>query len=122
LTQININTSQVKTLVGIDIFFDWKTSNARLIAERINNLELGPLELKTISTKGLKLWPHLQDNFQILSDHWCCRFMKKNDIIVSHEEISNLLQIITKEGLDFVQTCNLYKFDDKLGFSLAQGE
>jgi len=122
LDKVNIDSSAVKTLIGVDIFFDLKDTNASLIAEKITKLDLMGLELKTISTKGLKLWPHMQDNFNILSDHWCCRFMKKNDIIVSHEEISNLLNIFYKEGLDFVQTCNLYKFDDKLGFSLAQGE
>ena len=57
----------------------------------------------------------------INSDHWCCRFMPDSGEI-SHEDIVNLLDNFSKAQIDFIKVENLYNFDGKAGYSLAQGE
>ena len=75
-----------------------------------------------VSVKGLKVWP---DNGDLLvnSDEWNLRFVPiSQDKVTTHSEIVRLLEVISKANLDFVRINNLYIFNDKLGFSLAQGE
>lgn len=111
-----------KTLVGVDVFFDWDETSAKKIADKLKIYDFGNLELKTIASKGLKLWPSDEDVYSV-SDHWCCRFMSKNDgAIISHEEISKLLKVVAEHELDFIKIENLYNFGDRRGYSLAQGE
>jgi isocitrate dehydrogenase len=71
---------------------------------------------------GLKLWPNDQ-RFELISDHWCCRFMAKKDgEKIEHLSIANLLESLANSGVDFIKIENLFEFDGKKGFSLAQGE
>ena len=55
------------------------------------------------------------------SDHWCCRFMPHSGTI-EHADISSLLEKFVEAGIDFVKVENLYEFNGKRGYSLAQGE
>jgi isocitrate dehydrogenase len=41
---------------------------------------------------------------------------------INHAAIVSLLDKLNRVGFDFVRINNLYLFDDKLGFSLVQGE
>ena len=115
-----IDTSERKNLVGVDIYVDIHTQYAHEIADKINGLNNTNLVLKTIAAKGLMLWPR-HDQPAMESDHWCCRFMPDKGTI-SHQEISNLLAQIAKENIDFIKVENLYEYDNKRGYSLAQGE
>lgn len=115
-----INTKEVKTLVGIDVFFQINSNSASGIAAKLEKLKL-PIPLQTVSAKGLKLWPSEQ-KFDVVSDHWCCRFMHKDSAIVTHANISELMHVLAKDGYDFIKTENLYNFGDNKGYSLAQGE
>jgi len=111
-----------KTLVGVDIFFDWDEGSAKAIAEQLNSMQFGPLALKTVASKGLKLWPSTED-VKSVSDHWCCRFMHQEEgQIISHADISRILEVLSTNKLDFIKTENLYNFGDVRGYSLAQGE
>lgn len=118
--QYKIDLSEKKTLVGVDVFLQVNNSSAKLIAEKIEGLEL-ELALKTVSAKGLKLWPSDQ-NFDVLTDHWACRFMKGGGEVIGHEAISKLLASLAKANMDFIKTENLYNFGESRGYSLAQGE
>lgn len=115
-----INRNEKKDLVGVDIFFDLDNLSTHEIASKIENLKTG-LELQTIAVKGLKVWPSKEDG-KIFSDHWCCRFMKKDSSIIKHEEIAALLKKLSDADMDFIKTENLYVFDNERGYSLAQGE
>lgn len=111
-----------KSLLGVDVFFDWDEISAQKIADKINKIDFGHLILKTVASKGLKLWPSNED-VKSVSDHWCCRFMHKTDgKLISHSDICNLLHSLDKNKLDFIKTENLYNFGDARGYSLAQGE
>jgi len=115
-----INNSEEKTLVGVDIFVDIYAKSAEEVARKVNVLDSGKMVMKTIATKGLKVWPH-DDEYLIESDHWCCRFMPDSGTI-THADISSLLEKFVDAGIDFVKVENLYEFDGKRGYSLAQGE
>ena len=120
-----------KRLVGMDIFIDLKTSDVdEVLAEIIKITEKNTennLELYTISTKGLKLWPYYK-KINVLSDHWCLRFKLKNDIKNNNGDnlqksiFVDLLKDFSENGIDFVSTECLYEFDGNEGFSLSQNE
>jgi isocitrate dehydrogenase len=115
-----INRVEKKTLVGVDIFVDINANSADIVADKVNPIDGGKLILKTISSKGLKLWPR-DESFVVNSDHWCCRFMPDSGEI-THQEITDLLAKLAAAKIDFIKVENLYNFDDKPGYSLAQGE
>lgn len=115
-----INTNEKKTLVGVDIFIDMNVNSAHDVAAKVNSLDAGPMVLRTISSKGLKLWPR-EESFFMNSDHWCCRFMPDSGEI-THQDITNLLGKLANAKIDFIKVENLYNFDGKPGYSLAQGE
>jgi isocitrate dehydrogenase len=118
---IKSTVRDTKTLVGVDIFFDFDTDLAEKLAHKIESLSIPNLILKTISSKGLKLWPG--DSAQTVSDHWCCRFMnKKEGATITHKDIADLFAVLEKSGLDFIKSENLYNFGEARGYSLAQGE
>ena len=115
-----INTNEKKTLVGVDIFIDMNVNSAHDVAAKVNPVDEGPMVLRTISSKGLKLWPR-EESFFMNSDHWCCRFMPDTGEI-THQDITNLLGKLANAKIDFIKVENLYNFDGKPGYSLAQGE
>ncbi|AAU03737.1 NADP-dependent isocitrate dehydrogenase [Rickettsia typhi] len=119
--EYKIDTTEVKKLVGTDIFINIHVFSAHDIADKINKLDIGNFELKTISSKGLKLWPH-DLRFEIISDHWCCRFMNKDGTEIKHLDIIILLQALSKANIDFIKVENLFEFDGVACYSLAQGE
>lgn len=116
----NIDSSEEKTLVGVDIFVDMHVNSADKVADKINPIDGGRLILKTIACKGLKLWPR-DDEYLVESDHWCCRFMPDSGTI-THTQILSLLEKFVAADIDFIKVENLYDFDGKRGYSLAQGE
>ncbi|MGX6960804.1 MAG: NADP-dependent isocitrate dehydrogenase [Rickettsia endosymbiont of Pentastiridius leporinus] len=116
-----IDTKEVKKLVGADIFVNMDVTSAHDIADKIGKLNLGDFELKTISSKGLKLWPR-DSIFETVSDHWCCRFIAKAGKEITHLEIAKLLEALSKAEIDFIKVENLSEFDGVACYSLAQGE
>lgn len=116
------NTNEPKQLVGVDVFFDWKGSDAQTLATQINSVTTGKLNLQMITSRGLKLWPS-QGHEPAGSDHWRGRFVPKgDDKTAKHDDILQLLGMLNAANLDFIKAENLYIFGDTLGFSLAQGE
>lgn len=123
----SIDQSEKKILVGVDVFIDRNVASAHELAATLAQCDL-PLALHTIAVKGLKLWPREQQ-FELLSDHWCCRFMadsEEENVTIKHEDISSLLKLLAGNEIDFIKTENLYNFvkDGVVarGYSLAQGE
>lgn len=123
-----INRSEDKILVGVDVFIDSNASNAHEVAALIAGVSNTlPLKLHTIASKGLKLWPHEQQ-FAVLSDHWCCRFVSNEgeEKTIEHSDVTSLLTLLAAKNIDFIKTENLYNFIKEgvvsRGYSLAQGE
>jgi isocitrate dehydrogenase len=109
-----------KKLVGVDLFLDWQ-GLPDVLGDKIVDLAKGSgLTLKIISNRGVKVWPHGHpDTFT--ADHWRLRLFAESGV-VDHIAIYSLANKLAAAGLDVIKIENLYTFNDKAGYSLAQGE
>lgn len=126
---------EVKKLIGFDLFIDWQKSFDELI-NLINSIESDKLEVKTISAKGLIMWPHLDKHMQpnYPGGQTTLRFLAKgvsgkssneiinNDISISHDDIVAMLDIFAKNNIGFLKLESLNSFDGIAGYSAIQGE
>ena len=110
-----------KDLVGIDVFIHWGGSDANHLAELLSKLNFAGLSLNMITNRGIKVWPAgFKETF--CTDHWRCRFKSDDDKTINKLFLIEVLTSIVKEGLEVIKTENLYNFDGKRGYSLAQGQ
>lgn len=124
-----------KNLIGFDLFIDWQNEFDDLISV-INKLESEKLEIKTITAKGLVMWPQIDKHNQPVypKGQTILRFVGKgitgknsNDIIdakksISHLDLIEMLNIFANNNIDFIKYEGLYLFDGKPGYSSGQGE
>jgi len=109
-----------KEIVGVDVFLD-STLATDEIAKRLQAIGGQGLQLAMIANRGVGVWPEgLPETF--LSDHWRCRYLADEGKTITHSEIVELLEGITRIGLDFIKIENLCTFDGEIAYSLAQGE
>ncbi len=108
-----------KTLVGVDVFIDSPHTQPETLAKtflEILKTNNSLLTLKSISSRGVNVYPVKSPNV-LLSDHWRCRFTHKQDMSpVEHSNIVQLLSWIQKKKIDFIKTENLYLFNKQPGF------
>lgn len=113
-----------KELVGVDVFLHWTGNNrdANLLGELLKNINSGGFSLQIITNRGVKVYPNgLPETF--CTDHWRCRFTsQKMDVVGNYSNVLEISKVLNSIGLDIIKTENLYKFDGKIGFSLAQGQ
>ena len=111
-----------KQLRGVDLFVDWSGENPDEIAEQLQGIETSDLKLQVITNRGVKVWPNgFEETF--CTDHWRCRFIASDETIhPSKDDIPQLLQNAIVKDLDVIKTENLYFFDGKQAFSMAQGQ
>lgn len=106
-----------KTLQGVDVFVDWKGTNASKLGDILQKLD-GKLSLVLITNRGVKVWPHgFEETF--CTDHWRCRYQGDG---LAKADVWQLLKIAEEAGVDVIKTENLYNFDGKRGYSLGQGQ
>lgn len=117
-------SSAKKVLVGVDIFIENSKFTPNELGEKISQIE-SPLKLIMITSRGLKIWPNSMIDAPD-AHHCSCRFQSSDDTknltAITHEDIIHLLQALDKLHFDVIKTENLYTFDNKIGFSLAQGQ
>ncbi|MEL6483523.1 MAG: NADP-dependent isocitrate dehydrogenase [Bacteroidota bacterium] len=114
-------TPQEKILKGVDIFVHWSGEDPDTIAEQLQGIENENLHLQVITNRGVKVWPNgFEETF--CTDHWRCRYATRNGASVDMAEIPQLLQRALENNLDVIKTENLYFFDGKQAFSMAQGQ
>ncbi len=110
-----------KVLKGVDVFVHWPGSNPNEIASKLQSLESNQLSLQVITNRGVKVWPNgFEETF--CTDHWRCRFATSTDANVEKIEILNILNSAIINNIDVIKTENLYFFDGKQAFSMAQGQ
>jgi isocitrate dehydrogenase len=110
-----------KVLTGVDVFVDWSAGKPDDLAALMRPLAGDELDLLMISSRGTKVWPQgFSDTFT--GDHWCCRYMPREGGGMDHRKIVALLDRVGAAGVDFIKTENLYDFDGKPGYTLAQGQ
>lgn len=110
-----------KKLMGVDVFVHWNGSDPKELAENLNKIIPGGLELSMITNRGIKVWP---DGFKetFCTDHWRCRFKPNENREINKENIITLLTNALNENIDTIKTENLYSFNGKAAFSLGQGQ
>ena len=110
-----------KELVGVDIFLHWTGNSPDELAEKVKILETDHIKLSMITNRGIKVWPEgFSETF--CTDHWRCRFEPLENKLLTKQDIIELLFYANSNQLDTIKTENLYTFDEKLGFSLGQGQ
>lgn len=113
-------SNEKKELHGVDIFINLE-GNAQNIGDKIENiLKNTEYQLKLLSARGIKVYPLMESKY-ITSDDWRLRVISKNEEFFLND-IIEILQIFAKEEIEVVKTENLYSFDGKPGYSVAQGE
>lgn len=113
--------AKTKSLVGVDVFVNWRGSNPDELAELIKQLESEDAELTMITNRGIKVWPEgFEETF--CTDHWRCRFKPLAEKTFNHANITAMLNEAIEKNIDTIKTENLYLFDGKPGFSLGQGQ
>ncbi|MCD6039590.1 MAG: icd 1 [Gammaproteobacteria bacterium] len=117
-------TLSKKELVGVDIFIDNPHYAPEELGKKLTKMH-PHLQLVVITSRGLKVWPDCMVEAPY-AHHCSCRFQATTDIKnlqpITHHHIIELLQQFEQLSLDVIKTENLYTFDGKLGFSLAQGQ
>lgn len=110
-----------KTLVGVDLFVDYKGLIADELATILKRIEKQGFVLTMITNRGIKVWPEgFQETF--CTDHWRCRFKSENDEVFTSEVILDLMSNALSLGIDVIKTENLYQFNGKDAYSLGQGQ
>jgi isocitrate dehydrogenase len=111
-----------KTLEGVDVFLHWDEAgrDAQQLGTRLAGLAEGPLRLRLVTNRGVKVWPAGIAQ-TLCTDHWRCRFVAGDDAL-DPAAIPALLMRLAAAGFDVVKTENLYAFDGQRGYSQAQGE
>lgn len=128
ITHISTPFKQIevtKELVGTDVFLDWSEEgrDAEVLGAKLENEVNGDgLELVMITNRGLKVYPPTNNIPTFKADHWRCRFQNPDGKVVTHQQLTALLERVASAGLDFIKTENLYNFDGEAGYSLGQGQ
>ncbi len=110
-----------KELKGVDLFIHWHGTDANQLAEMIQPLNNGKLNLSMITNRGIKVWPEgFEETF--CTDHWRCRYKPTEGHVPTKADIIELMQLAEKHGIDTIKTENLYAFDGVDAYSLGQGQ
>ncbi len=128
-------TDSKKQLIGFDLFINWEKEFDDLISF-INSIQNEKLQIKNISSKGLIMWPHIDEYMKpdYPGGQTMLRFVAKNvtgkasneiindKINILHQDIIDILDIFAKNKIDFIKIENLHTFDGIAGYSAVQGE
>jgi isocitrate dehydrogenase len=113
---------KTKTLDGVDVFIDCDDRNPDTLGGRLEQASSeANLELVMITNRGVKVYPNGNPH-TFCTDHWRCRFMKKDGKEIEAMDLVDLQRAITGSSLDIIKTENLYCFDGERGYSLGQGQ
>ncbi len=108
-------TPATKTLVGLDVFFDFRATEPAELGDKLTAIKTA-FEFQYLSNRGMKVWPNVTTD-TMLVDHWRARYMAPDGSEGTHEQVIEVLTELAKAGLDFIKTEHLYKFDGKAGYS-----
>lgn len=107
-----------KTLVGVDVYLDWTNDVDALVSKLTPHIPEN-VDMKLITNRGVKVWPDTNPE-TFCTDNYQVRFVGKTSY--AHKDIIDLLTRLAEAGIDFVRVENMYDFDGKPGYSIAQGE
>jgi isocitrate dehydrogenase len=116
--------SEIRQMVGVDIYLQGADLNAESIAETFKKITSNTrLKLQIVSAKGLKLWP--QDGILSLgeNDLWCVRLLPEGENkTASLQDQMEITAACAAHKIDIVKIVHLYTYGNALGFTVAQGQ
>lgn len=119
LTHAHAPTSTARHLTGVDVFIYFRGRMEEFFS-KISHINVGPLRLKMISNRGVRVWPQGQpETFCI--EQWRCRFLADDGRTVSQNDVIQILHAFDHVGMDVFKSEFLYLFDGKPGYSSAEG-
>ena len=106
-------------LIGVDVFIYHRGTLDQFFA-KISHINIGPIRLKMITNRGVRVWPQGQkETFCI--EQWRCRFISDDGRAVSQGEVIQILHSFDHMQMDVIKSEFLYTFDGKPGYSSAEG-
>jgi isocitrate dehydrogenase len=108
----------LKETVGVDIFIDWPSKDAKKLGDSIKFLAGPGLSLSRVSNRGLDVWPtSFPESF--LVDQFRLRFLSDDYVGLSGQDVIALQSRIVEAGFNITKTENLVTFDGVPGYSEA---
>lgn len=108
-----------RDLIGMDVYIYFRGQMSEFFA-RISHINVGPIRLKMITNRGVRVWPEGHpDTFCI--EQWRCRFISDDQRIVIQDDLIKILHAFDHVKMDVIRSEFLYLFDGKPGFSSAEG-
>lgn len=115
----HVHTNPQRNLVGVDVYIYHRGSLADFFS-RISHINVGPLRLKMITNRGVRVWPQGQpETFCI--EQWRCRFVSDDSRTVAQNDVIQILHAFDHINLDVIKSEFLYLFDGKPGYSSSEG-
>ena len=119
LIHAHAHTNPARTLAGIDVFIYFRGQMEQFF-DRISHINIGPLRLKMITNRGVRVWPHGQpETFCI--EQWRCRFTADEGHAVTQHDAIQILHAFDHVQMDVIKSEMLYAFDGNPGYSSAEG-
>jgi isocitrate dehydrogenase len=115
----HVAASPSRHLVGVDVFI-YHRGTLEQFFSKISHINVGPLRLKMITNRGVRVWPQGQkETFCI--EQWRCRFVSDDNRHVSQNDAIQILHAFDHVQMDVIKGEFLYLIDGKPGYSSAEG-
>jgi isocitrate dehydrogenase len=112
------HTTAEAHLMGIDVFI-YHRGILEDFFSTISHINIGPLHLKMITNRGVKVWPQGQpETFCI--EQWRCRFTSEGGVGVSQNDLIQILHAFDHVQMSVFKAEFLYTFDGKAGYSSSE--
>jgi isocitrate dehydrogenase len=112
-------TNPPRQLIGVDVFIYFRGLLPQFF-DRISHINVGPLRLKMITNRGVRVWPQGQpETFCI--EQWRCRFLSDEGKGVSQNDLIQILHAFDHVQMDVIKSEFLYSIEGKPGYSSAEG-
>lgn len=108
-------------VIGIDVFIESSQMPDALGHEIEQLVHSSPFTLQEISNRGVKVYPNVGKTHPDVVDHWCLRFLMKDQGPMSDQACLELLDLISQKHR-WMHVEKLNVFNGKAGFSKSQGE
>jgi isocitrate dehydrogenase len=108
-------------LRGIDLIVRWPSRNPEELHAVVSKHASNGIQLDTIDNRGVIVWPAGPAAAETFcTDSFRCRFFA--DGKADPGKLIDLVRRVSDSGVDVVMTSTLRTYDDREGYSLAQGQ
>lgn len=108
-------TNPKRGLVGIDVYLYFRGALSQFFA-KISHINVGPLHLKAIFNRGVRVWPEGQEETSCI-EQWRCRFLADDGKLVSQHDVIQILHAFDHIQLEVTKGEFLYEIDGKPAYS-----